>query len=100
MNMYQSQCNAVIEVKRNRSEVLEILIQALLDVAYFQLVKTSIQRGKWHKSSGMCSGRIIYFRLQSLINFACLTYPDFLFTDPIMIFPFPAFIMTISNFIR
>jgi hypothetical protein len=26
-------------------------------------------------------------------------YPAYLFTDPIMIFPFPAFIMTISNFI-
>jgi hypothetical protein len=37
--MCQSQCNAVSEVKRNGSEVLEILIKALLDVALFQLVK-------------------------------------------------------------
>jgi hypothetical protein len=69
--MYRSECNAVGEVKRKGSEILDILIQALLNVALFQLVRVTTRRLILLISSGKISGRIMDFYLQMLVSFAC-----------------------------
>jgi hypothetical protein len=97
--MHRSQCITVSGVKGSRRKLLKFLIQALLDVALFQLVKATFLRGIFSKFSGANSGRTMDFYFKKLVNFFCLSILIFLFTDPIMIFETPSFIMTKSTFI-
>ena len=73
--------------RRERSErqVLKFLIQALWDVALFQLVKGDFPQGIFHITAGSSSGRIMAFHLKTLVNFACFIKSYLLISDPTMI---------------
>jgi len=85
-------------VRKKRKKILKFLIQDLLDVAVFQLVKGDfpqrifayIFRTELWKNNGIL--------FKKLVNIACLSYPKNLFRNPIITFTIPPFNTTISTF--
>jgi hypothetical protein len=83
--------------ERKRKAILQLLIQALWDVATFNLVKATFRRGVLLIFAESYIGRIMEFYFKKQVKMLVLLNSKYLFLVPITNFIIPTYIILINT---